>query len=294
MNASVRFASVFLPATLCVLLGYFGLLTANATQPGGALVPATASTPQSQPPIPSKGKGKAKKRDAAVPIPIVVWEAPKNGQPAWLQRSVEDELSIKMEQAIRDRLNQRLDVSFTAQPLSAVMKFFSRELQIPILIDEKAFEEENITPDEPITFNLDNARAVNAIELILRPLQLTYEVGNEVMMITSKQVKANITRYYDLSSILPDNRLSGEIVELIQEMVASDSWAIVGGVSKLRMFGSILVVNAPDETHLAIAELLRAIANQPKSNMKPRILPKDMYQPFMGGIGGGGMGSAPF
>ena len=285
MNASVRFASVFLLAIPCVLLGYFGLLTANATQQGGALAPATASTPQSQPPVPSKGK--AKKRDAVVPIPIVVWEAPKNGQPTWLQRSVEDELSIKMEQAIRDRLNQRLDVSFTAQPLSAVMNFFSQELKIPILIDDKALEEENVTQDEPITFKLDNARAINAIELILRPLQLTYEVDNEVMMITSKQLEANITRYYDLSTILPDNSLSGEIVELIQEML-SDSWAIVGGVSKLRMFGSVLVVNAPEETHLAIAELIRGIATQPTSNMKPRIMPKDMYQPFMGGMGGGG------
>ena len=293
MNASVRFASVFLLAIPCVLLGYFGLLTANATQQGGALVPATASTPQSQPPIPSKGK--AKKRDAVVPIPIVVWEAPKNGQPAWLQRSVEDELSIKMEQAIRDRLNQRLDVSFTAQPLSAVMNFFSQELKIPILIDDKALEDENVTQDEPITFKLDNARAINALELILRPLQLTYEVGNEVMMITSKQLEANITRYYDLSTILPDNRLSGEIVELIQEMVASDSWAIVGGVSKLRMFGSVLVVNAPEETQFEIAELIRAIANQPKSNMKPRIPPKNLYQPSApGGMGGGGMGGGPF
>ncbi|MCY2979873.1 MAG: hypothetical protein NTU79_14495 [Planctomycetota bacterium] len=290
MNASVRFASVFLLAIPCALLGYFGLLTANATQQGGALVPATASTPQSQPPTPSegKGKGKAKKRDAVVPIPTVEWEAPKNGQPAWLQRSVEDELSIKMEQAIRDRLNQRLDVSFTAQPLSAVMKFFSQELKIPILIDDKALEEENITPDEPITFELDNIRAVNALELILRPLQLTYVVGNEVMMITSKRTAANITRYYDLSTILPDNSLSGEIVELIQEMVASDTWQVSGGVSKLRMFGSVLVVNAPEETHLAIAELIRAIANQPKSNMKPRIMPKDLYQPSApGGMGGG-------
>jgi hypothetical protein len=138
-------------------------------------------------------------------IPIVVWEAPKNGQPSWLRRSIEDELSIKMEQAIRDRLNQRLDVSFTAQPLSAVMNFFSQELKIPILIDDKALEEENVTQDEPITFKLDNARAINAIELILRPLQLTYEVGNEVMTITSKQITANIIRYYDLSTILPDN-----------------------------------------------------------------------------------------
>ena len=95
-----------------------------------------------------------------------------------------------------------------------------------------------------------------------------------------------------MSTILPDNSLSGEIVELIEEMVASDSWTVVGGVSKLRMFGSVLVVNAPEETHLAIAELLRAIANQPKSNMKPRIMPKNLYQPFMGGMGG--MGSAPF
>ena len=293
MNASVRFASVFLLAILCMLLGYFGLLTANATQQGGALAPATASTPQSQQPVPSKSKGK--KREAVVPVPVVVWEAPKNGQPSWLQRSVEDELSIKMEQAIRDRLNQRLDVSFNAQPLSAVMKFFSQELKIPILIDDKALEEENVTQDEPITITLNNIRAVNAIELILRPLQLTYIVGNEVMIITSKRTAANITRHYDLSTILPDNSLSGEIVELIEEMVASDEWQVSGGVSKLRMFGSILVVNAPEETHLAIAELLRAIANQPKSNLKPRIMPKNLYQPFMGGMGGGGgMGSAPF
>ena len=106
------------------------------------------------------------------------------------------------ERVIFRALNQKADVAFNAQPLSAVMKFFSDTFGVPIVIDDKALEDENITQDEPITLNLPPVSFRSALKLILEPLQLTYVIQDEVMRITSKQASANVVRVYPVGDLV--------------------------------------------------------------------------------------------
>ena len=290
MRALYRFLPLVALTSVCMVpLGY-GLLNAIANPQAGS-PPATAT---SQPVNAVVATDKeTKKADAPVPAPIVVWEAPTTDKPAWLTGNDVDHLSQKIEDGIRDSLHQRMEIEFNAQPLSGVCKFISDELKIPILIDDKALEEENITRDEPITIHLENAKACNALALILRPLQLTYKVEHEVLIVTGKKTDANTIRQYDLSFILPDNSVSDEITMLIQEMVTPQEWQSAGGNSVMRILGSMLVVSTPEEGHIAIQELLRTIAKQSKKNMKPQAWQQNP-QMISGGMGGGfvgGMGS---
>ena len=114
------------------------------------------------------------------------------------------------ERKIYRALNERGDVNFNAQPLSAVMKFFSAQYDIPIVIDDKALEEENITPDQQVTLNLPPVSFRSALKLILEPLQLTYVIEDEVMRITSKKTSANVVRVYPVGDlVVPISQLSG-------------------------------------------------------------------------------------
>ena len=106
------------------------------------------------------------------------------------------------ERKIYRALNERGDVNFNAQALSGVMKYFETTYDIPIVIDNKALDEENVTPDEPVTLNLPPVTFRSALKLILEPLQLTYVIEDEVMRITSKKTSANVVRVYPVGDLV--------------------------------------------------------------------------------------------
>ena len=88
---------------------------------------------------------------------------------------------------------------------------------------------------------------------------------------TTRRSSANNTKCYDLSYILPDNSLITELLGSIETMVKSHEWQSVGGNSSMTTVGSMLLINAPDDTHLELASLLRAISKQSPANLKPRV-----------------------
>ena len=106
------------------------------------------------------------------------------------------------ERKIYRALNERGEVNFNGTPLSGVIKFFRESYGIPIVLDDKALEDENITPDEPVTLELPPISFRSALKLILEPLQLTYVIEDEVMRITSKKTSANVVRVYPVGDLV--------------------------------------------------------------------------------------------
>jgi hypothetical protein len=262
-------AFVVFSVAICLPLVGFRLFQAFATQQASIATIGQVDT--------ASGKDSAAKQANATKSEINLWEPSSKSKPAWLQPNEHDELSSKIEQSIRERLRQRRDFLFNAVPLSNVMKFFANELDVTFLIDDKALEDESISPDEPITLKLVNSRGDLALGFILEPLQLCYTLKNEVVVITSKNVNAEVIRYYDLSHVLPDNSMCYEIIHLIESLVAPDTWQIAGGNSSIAIFGSMLVVRTTEDVHTTIEDVLRKLATQSSKNMKPSlVLPKTM------------------
>ena len=106
------------------------------------------------------------------------------------------------ERKIYRALNERSEISFNGTPLANVIKFFRDTYSIPIVIDDKALEDESITADEPITLELPTVSFRSALKLILEPLQLTYVIEDEVMRITSKKTFANVVRVYPVGDLV--------------------------------------------------------------------------------------------
>lgn len=199
---------------------------------------------------------------------VIKWEKHPGPPPAWLDSKLNDN---EKEAEIRKKLGMRLDVEFNAMPLSGVVAFMRKSTEVDFLIDDKALEAENITPDEPITFERKGAKLRDIMVQVLEPLQLTYVIEMESIRITSRKTSANAMRFYDLSAILPDNGITNELIAGIENMITPDDWLNAGGTSSLRTIGSMLVVSAPNETQLEVERFLQEISKQPTANLKPRV-----------------------
>ncbi len=199
---------------------------------------------------------------------VIKWDKPTAPVPPWLEGDAD---AKEREDNIRRALKDRMDIVLNGMPISGAMNEISKKMGIPIFLDDKAMEDENITPDEPITLARKEAKVRDILMQILEPLQLTYLIEREAIFITSKKISANQIRYYDLSFIFPDNGLTSELMTSIEMMVAPDQWMNAGGTSSMVTVGSMLVISAPEETQLAIEVLLREIGKQTPANLKPRV-----------------------
>ena len=215
-------------------------------------------------------------------LPTVVWTRPSE-TPEWLQAGRTDSPNVLQ---IRQKLEQEVKIDFAETPLSGVMEQFSRTLKIDILLDTRALEEENVPSDHPVTLKLSPLTLRNALHHILAPLNLQYFIDHDVLVIASDAATIGLLRTYDLSLILPDNSTVSQLIHVVENTISPDGWQNVGGNSTLDVYGSLLVVRAPEETHEKIEELLRILSKQSPEHIRPAAMPKNLP---MGGMGGGGM-----
>jgi hypothetical protein len=101
------------------------------------------------------------------------------------------DLRSAAEGRIYQALSERDEVALKQMPLSSAIKYFSQRYNIPILLDARTVNSEGLT-DEPITLELPEVSFRSALNLMLDPLELTYVVRNEVMMITTKAAAAGM------------------------------------------------------------------------------------------------------
>lgn len=247
--------------------------------PNAKVAPTTSSQPGAQPNGQPPVQLQPTKAPAEKPAPPVIWQRPENSAP-WL-KSPED---LRNDQ-IRAKLKDQVKVDFNGVGLSAVISRFATALDMPIIMDEKALEEELISLDEQITLNLSKEISFrSALKLVLEPLNLTWVIEDEVMRITSKSNSANVLRTYDLSQILPDNSTVLELVSIIERTVAPGSWDAAEGTSTIAVFGSLLVVSCPEDTHEGIEKTLYLLGNQAPQNIKPAPIIKQQPPVGMGGM----------
>jgi hypothetical protein len=247
--------------------------------PNAKVAPTISSQPGAQPNGQPPVQLQPTKAPAEKPAPPVIWQRPESAAP-WL-KSPED---LRNDQ-IRAKLKDQIKVDFNGVGLSDVISRFATALDMPIIMDEKALEEELISLDEQITLNLSKEISFrSALKLVLEPLNLTWVIEDEVMRITSTRWNsANVLRTYDLSQILPDNSTVLELVTIIERAVPG-SWDAAGGTSTLSVFGSLLVVSCPEDTHEGIEKTLYLLGNQAPQNIKPAPISKQQPPVGTGGM----------
>jgi hypothetical protein len=78
-------------------------------------------------------------------------------------------------------------IDVTDTPLEEVVGILQEDYGIPIQIDVPALEAIGLDPSEPVSVNLHNISLRSALRLMLKQLQLTYIIQDEVLMITTPE-----------------------------------------------------------------------------------------------------------
>jgi hypothetical protein len=176
----------------------------------------------------------------------------------------------KIKQALRGSLKSE-GLEFTDTTLEEVVIFLEEEYGIPVEINTGALEEIGIDVQKPVTRSLHGISLGAALRLLLHPIQLTYIVQDEVLIITTPEEAERhlVTCVYDVRDLLPQARNGADfdsLIDTIVSCIATESWAENGGgEADIRpLQPGFLVVSQTAPVHDEIRELLN-IVRQMKS-----------------------------
>lgn len=142
--------------------------------------------------------------------PPIRWPAPE----VWKQlserrkqyASVDLHKASGAEKRITAALDDQSGVSFTEQPLKVAIDFLASQHEIPILLDKPTLEAAGVTEDTPVTLNVAGIPFRSVLNLMLKDLNLTYVIQNDVMIITTVEEAGNRlqTRVYPVGDLVID------------------------------------------------------------------------------------------
>ena len=130
----------------------------------------------------------------------------------WKQKSIqrlgransESRLS-EAEQAIQRKLSSKVNIKFRNRPLGEVLSDLSLMSGVPIVIDDRALSSVRVTTELPVTLQLqDPIMLGSALNLILEQNELAHMIKNDVLMITTRQVKESnvFTKTYRVTDLV--------------------------------------------------------------------------------------------
>jgi general secretion pathway protein D len=129
------------------------------------------------------------------------WELLKDrkGTRDRIERRTQRELEIER------RLKTPVMLRYEDTPLTEVMEGLSQLTGVNIHLDPRGLTQEGVNTDTPVTINLSKEISLkSALNLILEPLHLTYVVTDEVLKITSEQLRDGelITKPYNVADLV--------------------------------------------------------------------------------------------
>ena len=106
---------------------------------------------------------------------------------------------------IEKKLRAPVLLQFTGVPLSKVLDYLAKLAEVNVYLDPQGLAEEGVTTDTPVTIELRKEIMLkSALNLILQPLHLSYVIKDEVLKITSEQMRDGevYTRTYNVADMV--------------------------------------------------------------------------------------------
>lgn len=209
--------------------------------------------------------------------------------PAVTQKKVEIRQSFypaltKSEQQIQAALNADTKCDFPDIPLSKVMNSIQSQHGVNIFLDAFALQEQGLTAEEPVNVAVTGIPLKSALEIILKPLGLTYVVDSEVLKITTfyKANRTHQVRVYpvaDLCKSHEDYQVLSDVIQNAQlgnwkpngigkmdPVISSDGTTVIaqnyayeGGTISIFPQINSLVISQNYHTHNTIVEFLNLL-----------------------------------
>jgi hypothetical protein len=164
-------------------------------------------------------------------------------------------------------LNTNLPVNFKETGLQDAIEFISTMMNMPIIIDKGALDENKLTYTTPVTFVVRRPLSARmALRGILYPLGLTYVVVDGVIYVTTpvrahEYMKVKVYNVTDLVQVdwsdgNPVKRTLNAmlLIDMITSTVDPDSWEQRGGPGVARYYDPVrgLVIRQSAEVHTSL------------------------------------------
>lgn len=166
-------------------------------------------------------------------------------QPVVLQKATPNDVEARIHVALDSKTTQ----TFIQTPLSEALQTLSDTHDVPIVIDRRGLEEIGLAGDEPVTLDLRNVTLRSFLRLMLRDLELTYLVKDEVMQITT--ISAAESNLVIEMYVLPKNlaEKSDQVIKVLTSTVVPETWETLGGPSTALAIDHVLVLSTTDDVH---------------------------------------------
>jgi hypothetical protein len=199
------------------------------------------------------------------------------------ERTVRSSAESKIEAALRDHTQ----VEFIETPLQDVIDFLKDLHSIEIQIDTRALEDVGIGSDSPITMNLKGVSLRSALRLMLRQLDLTYVICDEVLLIIPVALpESTTTRVYSVAELLNSGETADELAKvLLVALARPDNPRAVAsaakeqkkkGPPKLRIvpYRQAIIVVGNSDMHQELRRLLHELSLGLQGRTSPRVVPE--------------------
>jgi len=163
------------------------------------------------------------------------------------QRSASE---LKIEAALAQQ-----SIGFFSGQLRELATQLGEKHKISVVIDKLALDDLAIDSTAEVEIEERGIALESALNLLLRPLELTFIVKDEVLLITTQEVADSTfeTRVYPFDSGSLNSTVA---MELLVKVVANDTWDENGGEAQIVNVGSRLVINQTYAVHNEINKLL--------------------------------------
>ncbi|MFZ5833621.1 MAG: permease prefix domain 1-containing protein [Planctomycetota bacterium] len=182
-------------------------------------------------------------------------------------------------QQTQQLLSKLITVEFVETPLSDVLEYLTDAAGIQYHVKKRALDETGLSLDVPVSFNLKNVPADMVLRLAFDQHGLAYRLENGVVIVTTPEEAETALeiRVYRVADLLPKDEPQAtagaspldyaesepmaaqgaqDLVSLITQTVAPESWSDVGGMASIRLYRGALVISQTAETHQKISSLL--------------------------------------
>ncbi|MEM6472333.1 MAG: hypothetical protein AAF802_22415 [Planctomycetota bacterium] len=165
-----------------------------------------------------------------------------------------------MELRIDAALDDETSNTFIETPLVEAMQQISELHNIPIVIDRFALEEIGLDQQIGVTLSLKGVSLRSFLRLMIRDMDLTYHIADEVLQITTIQASENNLRLkmYRLPAALA--KKGEELPKLIQTYVVPDTWEALGSLSTISVVDHVLIVSTTTEVQDQVGQFLARLA----------------------------------
>lgn len=180
------------------------------------------------------------------------------------------------ERAILEALEEPVVIELAEVPLSDALDLIAQQQRIPLLIDREALDDAGVDPAlNAATLKVTGIRLRSALNLLLRPFELTWLIEDDVLTVTTQEHADSklFTKIYPVADLLEPTLQDplgsptiDDLLQVLESCVAPESWTNVGGSGSAAAIQGSLIVSQSYPVHQQIARLFEELrAARPKS-----------------------------